>query len=196
MAVLSWLAASFGKFPGDEEALRGFQSLRSGALDDVMRGLSWLGHVGVGTALTAALGVGLLMAKRGWETLACLMIGIAPGINALMKEMVGRPRPEFALFQPAPSSLAFPSGHAVFAVTFFGFAAFLVSQTDWKRWVKGVVIGTLGLIILGIGTSRVYLGVHWPSDVAGGYLAGGVLLASIIYLTNTYLNRNKKQRSA
>jgi membrane-associated phospholipid phosphatase len=195
MGVLSWLAACFGAFPGDEEVLRGFQSLRSEALDDAMRGLSWLGHVGVGTALTVGLGVLLLLAKRGWESLACLMIGIAPGINALMKEAVGRPRPEYALFQPPPSSLGFPSGHALFAVTFFGFVAFLILQTRWNRWLKGAIASLLGLIIAGIGGSRVYLGVHWPSDVAGGFLAGGIFLAMIINLTSTYLMRETRQSS-
>jgi undecaprenyl-diphosphatase len=183
LAALSWLASFYGTFLWDEEALRRFQSLRSGTLDNVMRGITWLGHVGVGAVLTVGLAGFLWKAGRHWEMLGCLMVGIAQGVNALMKMGVDRARPDYALFPPLPGSNAFPSGHAVFAFTFFGFVAFLVLKTSWNRWVKALLVGLLALTIASIGASRVYLGVHWPSDVLGGFLLGGVFLALALYLT-------------
>lgn len=133
-------------------------------------------------AVVAAVAVAAFLI-RGWPRgallIALTLIG-AGLLDAGLKLLFGRPRPT-ALFEqyPSPDSFSFPSGHALFALTFFGGLAVLL----WGRLVHplarlGVVLGALVLILL-IGLSRIYLGVHYPTDVLGGYAAGTVWVAAV-----------------
>jgi undecaprenyl-diphosphatase len=104
-----------------------------------------------------------------------------------------RPRPEMAVF--AENSFSFPSGHATIAVAFYGFVAYLLirSAQSWNRKVN-IFFGT-ALLIIAIGSSRVYLGVHYISDVWSGYLVGTMWL--IIAVTfSEWLHHKKKSDQA
>ena len=93
----------------------------------------------------------------------------------MLKALIERPRPELAAEQLAAlgvDSYAFPSGHAQSSTIFYGFLAYFIWQharRPWLRWLG--VAGMLTMIVL-VGISRVYLGVHWPSDVVGAYSIG------------------------
>ncbi len=135
----------------------------------------WLG------VLAAAVAIGFLI--RGWQRGALLVVVTLLGAGLLdvgLKLLFGRVRPvAFFDHYPSPDSFSFPSGHALFATAFFGGLAVLL----WARlrlpglrfavWVVAV-----GFILL-IGFSRIYLGVHYPSDVAGGFAAGTVWVAAV-----------------
>ena len=88
----------------------------------------------------------------------------------LAKSMLHRPRPELAYY--LENSFSFPSGHATVAVAFYGFLIYIFFK-EAKNWGQkaSVIFGGL-IIILAIGLSRLYLGVHYLSDVGGGYLSG------------------------
>lgn len=92
----------------------------------------------------------------------------------LGKLVIHRPRPEMAVY--AEHSFSFPSGHATIAVAFYGFAGYLLIRfsQSWQRKVN--LFFTTILIIIAIGVSRVYLGVHYVSDVWSGYLVGAMWL--------------------
>ena len=110
--------------------------------------------------------------------IAPLWIAIASSelFTFLAKLAIHRPRPELAYY--LENGFSFPSGHATVAVAFYGFLAYLLFR-EAKNWGQkvSIVFGGL-LIILAIGLSRLYLGVHYLSDVGGGYLSG--LLGLII----------------
>ncbi len=78
---------------------------------------------------------------------------------------------------PAPNAFSFPSGHATMAAITFGVLAVLASHA-MNRWSRSLVYATCGLIVITIAYSRVYLGVHWLSDVMGGVMFGGVMVAA------------------
>lgn len=104
-----------------------------------------------------------------------LIIGVplAVILQALMKVVFNRARPDadVALVQTLTDS--FPSGHAVLGIVFYGFAVFVLLRYV-QRWRTKVFVTLIGAsLITLIGFSRVYLGVHWPSDVLGGFLFGG-----------------------
>lgn len=103
-------------------------------------------------------------------------------VSLFGKMAVHRPRPEVGVY--LEKSFSFPSGHATIAVAFYGFLAYVLWQqnsTNWKRRANIVFFTTL--LILAIGFSRLYLGVHFLSDVWGGYLLGALWLIIAISIS-------------
>ena len=109
------------------------------------------------------------------------------------KTIFHRPRPKLAVY--AEQSFSFPSGHAAIAVAFYGFLTYILIKNtkQWKRKVNIFFI-TLGLVIL-IGFSRLYLGVHYLSDIWGGYLVGIIWLIIAVSLSE-YLSYKKQNHPA
>lgn len=96
--------------------------------------------------------------------------------NGLAKMFFARPRPlEFPALTTA-RTFSFPSGHTVAAVSLYGYLAYLL----WKKGSRGWAVLLAGWI-LPVGISRIYLGVHYPSDVIGGLIFGGIWLIGVIY---------------
>ncbi|PKB80568.1 MAG: hypothetical protein BZY88_08545 [SAR202 cluster bacterium Io17-Chloro-G9] len=179
------LAWAYPNFPGDEWALRQFQGFQSGWLNDAAVAVSSIGRVYVFLPLGAALGVAFLWFGRRADAFLVVfsLIPIAAGQG--LKFAVDRPRPDFLIAGPDPSGLAFPSGHAIFAIVFGAVLIFLVGQylrpVVLRRWIQA----TLVFLVLAIGASRVYLGIHWPSDIIGGFLFGALALAVLFWIRNT-----------
>ncbi len=96
----------------------------------------------------------------------------------LIKFLTGRPRPVMASIQE--TSASFPSAHAALSLFFFGFLAYLLAREVNKKYLS-LLIFSAGLLIAGlIGASRVYLNVHWVSDVFGGFALGAAVLSFCI----------------
>lgn len=109
--------------------------------------------------------------------------GGATATTYVLKHLISRPRPvDMAVYLEDLSS--FPSGHATIAVVFYGFIAYYVFKKifGWHRWL--IVVGGLLLIFL-ISFSRIYLGVHYLSDVIGGLLVGTLWLSGGIVFLET-----------
>ena len=96
-----------------------------------------------------------------------LMVSVT--FNYALKWTFLRDRPPVALRAVAESGYSFPSGHAMAAGAFYGFLIYMVAQSAWPRWRKRGVIAALGMVIAAIAFSRIYLGVHYASDVLGGF---------------------------
>ncbi|MGC1631034.1 MAG: phosphatase PAP2 family protein [Gelidibacter sp.] len=91
--------------------------------------------------------------------------------NLMLKRFVKRARPGLE-HMVSVETLSYPSGHAMSAMAFYGFLIYLFYRFKINKFLKIGVILLLGLLIFSIGLSRIYLGVHFPSDIAGGYIAG------------------------
>ena len=131
--------------------------------------------------LAAAAIIGFLV--RRWHRGAVLVVVTLLGASALdggLKLLWGRQRPT-AFFEhyPSPESFSFPSGHALFATAFFGGLAALLYRRLGRTWLRVAVAAAAVAVILLIGFSRIYLGVHYPSDVLGGFAAGVVWVAAV-----------------
>jgi membrane protein DedA with SNARE-associated domain/membrane-associated phospholipid phosphatase len=101
-------------------------------------------------------------------------------LSGLMKTIVARPRPPVAVRLVAANSWSYPSGHAAQAMAFYGCAAALLAAAT-NRWsTKATVWAGAVLVIVAIGFSRLYLGVHWLTDVLGGYALGAVWLGLLL----------------
>jgi membrane-associated phospholipid phosphatase len=134
-------------------------------------------------ALMAALALGgtvLLLRQRRRVTLAAWIAAFVGGValDQLLKYAVRRPRPPFGASYLHGHSYSFPSGHAMGAIVGYGIVLYVLrGQRTWRRAAKVTAVVAAALLVLAIGVSRVYLGVHYPSDVIGGFAAGAAWLA-------------------
>ncbi len=152
-----------------------FFVFRSEALTKVFTWITLLGKSEVILAFIAVLAALLwLWRKRCYIIPVFIAVIGSEGFTYLGKLAFHRPRPQLAVY--AEHSFSFPSGHATIAVAFYGFVGYLLARFS-KSWNRKVNISFLTiLIIIAIGFSRVYLGVHYISDVWGGYLVGAMWL--------------------
>jgi membrane-associated phospholipid phosphatase len=114
----------------------------------------------------------LFVRKRTWFSIRIAAIALSSlGLMFLLKYLFKRKRPQPPLVSPA-RGLSFPSGHAMMSVTFYGLLIYIIYHTLKNERLKwSLIISLIGLIQL-IGFSRVYLRVHYASDVAAGYIIG------------------------
>ena len=176
------LAGFYDTFPGDEAALVAFQGVRTGWLDTSALMLAVLGRYPV--AGVPLVGVTLLLfVLRQRADAAMVGLSLVPMLLVqVLKEAVERPRPDYLLLGPDPVGFSFPSGHTVYGFLVGGMLIYLTGKlVPWPVLRRGVQTALI-LWILAMGASRVYLGVHWPSDVIGGFLFGGVALLALIQL--------------
>lgn len=103
-----------------------------------------------------------------------LLVASAGGIvlNAVLKSSFDRPRPQLFEWLTEPSSSSFPSGHAMSSAIVYFTVAYLIARLEKRRWMRVVTIISSLLIVLLISISRLYLGVHYPSDVLAGMIIG------------------------
>jgi len=116
--------------------------------------------------------------------------------NTALKLLINRAAPDVEHLVSV-ATLSFPSGHAMSAISFYGFLIYLIYNIKMKRIFKIGLITLFSIMIFLIGVSRIYLGVHFPSDVAGGYIAGFIWVIFCIVLFHVIdllRNRSKKKR--
>lgn len=114
----------------------------------------------------------LFLKKRTWFSIRVAAIALSSlGLMFLMKYLFKRKRPQPPLLRPA-HGLSFPSGHAIMSVTFYGLLIYIISHSLKNKAVKWSLMVSLASLIQLIGFSRVYLRVHYASDVAAGYIIG------------------------
>ena len=140
--------------------------------------------------LVAAVGILWMWRKGRYIVPLLITVAGAETFTAISKVIFHRPRPELAMY--VEKSFSFPSGHATIAVAFFGFLTYILIR-HFATWKTKVNIFFVGLaIILLIGFSRLYLGVHYVSDVWGGYLVGALWLIIGISISEWIYSWRKK----
>ncbi len=119
----------------------------------------------------------------------------SPLLNGLLKQIFQRARPELHRLIEI-GGYSFPSGHAMNAFTFYGMLTFLFWRHIKTKRGRSMLIITSSFMILFIGLSRVYLGVHYPSDIIGGYLGSGCWLAISIWVFQLYKEKQSRRQVA
>lgn len=166
--------------PLDEAVLRALNGLRGGTLDRIAVEVTALGNGAVLLLLVAVASVFLWLTRHRWS--ASLLVAAFIGgevLNRVLKEWFARPRPTIVEHLYPTSSPSFPSGHAMNAFITYGAIAYLVGRLEPTAALRRTTWSVAAVLILAIGASRSYLGVHYPSDVLAGYLAGLAWLAFI-----------------
>jgi undecaprenyl-diphosphatase len=153
-------------------------------------GPSWLIPLGILLAIAFFI--------HGWHRGALLVVitlGGAALLNGLLKQGFARPRPAPFFDYPLPSSASFPSGHAFFAASFLGGLAVLATARVGSMALRIAIWCVALLLVLLIGLSRVYLGVHYPSDVFAGYAVAVVWVAAVALGDRIASHRLTRRRS-
>lgn len=121
-------------------------------------------------------------------------LGIVTILNQIIKFIMQRPRPtEFRIIEE--TGYSFPSGHSMVSLAFYGYLVYLIYKYINNKHLKRTLIIILSILICVIGVSRIYLGVHYTSDVLGGFLISLAYLIIYIELVNKFvLEKNKDDR--
>ncbi|OPG94463.1 phospholipid phosphatase [Chryseobacterium mucoviscidosis] len=174
----------------DDSLITWIQGMESQGMTRWMELFTWIGSgipVVIITILSMVVLYVFLKHRRELLFLGCVIAGSAI-LNTLLKLMFHRARPTIHRIIEV-SGYSFPSGHSMAAFSLYGGLAFLI----WKHIPTAVgrvlMIIVSAMFILMIGMSRIYLGVHYPSDVVGGYFMSGCWLAVCIWFYQRYLER-------
>jgi membrane-associated phospholipid phosphatase len=156
----------------DLNAARDVVAQRTAALTEVAKVVTWAGSAFLLVPLALIACLALIRAGLRREALAvALSLGGAMLISDLVKLLVSRPRPPLGHLQAVTGS-SFPSGHATQASAFWFSLVFVLPAAGASPELTRVAAGVALLIVLAVAASRVYLGVHYPSDMIAGVLLG------------------------
>jgi undecaprenyl-diphosphatase len=140
-----------------------------------------LGSTTVLVPVLLAVSVRLVWRRRDLYAVAYLWTALlgAMLLDQVFKHAIGRARPPVAAMLTPAGGYAYPSGHAIQAITIWGILAAL-AVADRGRCTRALLLATAGLVIVLVGVSRIYLGVHWFTDVVGGYALGATWLTVLL----------------
>ena len=162
----------------------------SPAMTRVMTAISLLGYNVLVVELIVALAVFLYL---GWKHAAGWLAASVAGALVLeltLKQTFHRPRPQ-TFFGAAPHSYSFPSGHALVSFCFYAVLAGLIADRTRSRVLRLAVAVAAAMLVVAIGLSRIYLGMHYPSDVVAGYLAAAIWVTTLLVLDRWRIHRKR-----
>lgn len=158
---------------------------KSDILTNIMKIITFLGSA-LSIILLTVLLIIVVKGKRN-KILILINVIVTTLLNQLLKNVFQRGRPIDSIIEE--SGYSFPSGHSMVSMAFYGFLIYLVHKSNIKY--KGLIVGLLSVLIVLIGISRIYLGVHYPTDVIGGFTLSLSYLLLFIDITKpnfTYVN--------
>jgi undecaprenyl-diphosphatase len=167
-AVDEWVLQAL-RAPGDPAVLIG-----PTWLEEAVRDITALGGYTVLGLVTLATATGFWLARR--RSLAVFVLAAAIGAvlwTESLKLLFARPRPEVVPHGVTVHTLSLPSGHATSTMAIYLTQALVLASYQTRRRLRWLIVATAVIVSLLVGCSRVFLGVHWPSDVAAGWTLGG-----------------------
>ena len=144
-------------------------------LEEAVRDFTALGSTAVLSLIVISVAIFLAMTQHGQlalTVLACTISGTA--LSSLAKFHFARPRPELVPHQVEVYTASFPSGHALMSAVVYLTLGVLIARTQPEFRVRAFIMGFAVFLTLLVGVSRVYLGVHWPTDVLAGWCLGAL----------------------
>jgi undecaprenyl-diphosphatase len=171
----------------DQTLIQFIQAFESPIITTVMRTFTFIGSGLVVACLVLIMAI-FLYSVLGHRRELIFFIGVIMGsslLNEVLKWIFHRARPTIHRIIEA-AGYSFPSGHSMAAFTLYGVLAFLLWRNLSTSLKRNLIVIFSVVMILMIGISRIYLGVHYPSDVLGGYMASGCWLAASIWFFRKY----------
>lgn len=182
----------------DQSVLVLFQDLKSsnslfGAewFSEMMRDITGLGGVGILTFITLVASFYLYLIRRYWRAVYVLCaVGLATLTSNSLKLWFARPRPDIVPHESYTYLPGFPSGHSFLSAVVYLILGAILAETQSRKRLKFYFIGLAVFIVFMIGLSRIYLGVHWPSDVLAGWMIGAAW-ATFFWAVAHYLSTRR-----
>lgn len=142
-------------------------------IEEAMRDISAMGSTAVLAFITLGIVGYLAFTRRGHAAIMVLGAVVSGTIvSQLLKIGFARPRPDLVPYGTEVFTASFPSGHAMMSAVVYLTLGTLLARTESRRRVKSYVMAIAAVLTLLVGLSRIYLGVHWPSDVVAGWALG------------------------
>jgi undecaprenyl-diphosphatase len=146
----------------------------SDRIEEMARDLTALGGMTLLTGVTlVATGVALFAGRRRLALLGLSSVILGSVVMNLLKHGFDRPRPDLVEHATVTYHSSFPSGHSMMAALVYLTLGILLARTQSRKRVRTFIVAISMLVTVLVGVSRVYLGVHWPTDVAAGWALGG-----------------------
>ena len=161
----------------DTPIYQGIYQLRNNTWDSIFKSITRFGNIL--TVLCISIVLMLTMNKKN-QFIFGINIILNVLSNQMLKNIIQRPRPDHIKLI-VQSGYSFPSGHAMISIALYGFIIYLIAKKPYNKYIKIISISLLTLLILGIGCSRIYVGVHYPSDVISGYSLALIILIIVIH---------------
>jgi len=142
--------------------------------------MTFISHIGSATTLILlCIAFYIVLKDKKLASSISINLILVYLLNVIIKEIVARPRPEI-LRLVHETSYSFPSGHAMVATGFYGYLIYIAYKKISKKSLRNTIMALLSILILLIGISRIYLGVHYATDIIGGFVIGTVYLVIFI----------------
>lgn len=177
----------------DDNTFRFLDSHVNATNNAVMQSITFLGtHSFLIPANLLLITWFLFIKKHRWYSIKVPAIALSSlALMFGLKHLFGRERPENPLLQEA-AGLSFPSGHALFSVTFYGLLIYMIAKSNYPQSLKYTLITLLVLLIITIGLTRIYLKVHYATDVIAGFSVGFLWLVFALTALN-YMERYSRK---
>lgn len=189
LALLRWMATEVfeGETDAFDQAVRsGIHSIASPAATNFFIGVSFIGSpaflVGLGVVIVGSL---IYFGRKSDALLFVITMAGEIILDVGLKGIYMRARPEPFFEYAVPASFSFPSGHALGSLCFYGIAGWLMWTRTKSTPLRWMAPFALAVLIVLVGISRIYLGVHYPTDVLAGFAAGTVWTTTVC-LADTY----------
>lgn len=168
--------------------------LGPGWLEEFGRDVTALGGVGVLAFITlAAVGLLWMQGRRGRAWLVLASVAGGQALSSLFKYGFDRPRPDLVPHGALVYTASFPSGHSMMAAVTYLTLGALIAWSQREAALRIYIMALAVLVTLAVGISRIYLGVHWPTDVLAGWAAGAAWATSCLILAQA-IDRRRKAR--
>lgn len=165
-----------------------FYSIRSPWLTEVAKAVTFMGNTKTIIAICILLLIIPSVTRKIGIPIAAVAIA-GSAINKMFKHIIMRPRPDVSLHLIEQGGWSFPSGHSISSLLMYGFLAWLIIRYCKNQRIVNIATVVLTLLWIGVGLSRIYLGVHYPTDVLGGWTLGMVIMMIAI----TIIERTQKK---
>jgi undecaprenyl-diphosphatase len=163
----------------DDAVLAALAARRSESALEVALDITALGNTLTLAVLVACVALALWSARRAFDAVALITLFTAGRLlTELMKAVLQRPRPDALEWGVHVTSASLPSAHAMSATIACGAIGWLLIRPPLPAWARPILWGLVGVVVAAVSASRIYLGVHYPSDALAGIAAGALWLVA------------------